>query len=195
MKKTLMILALAMFSYANAQKGTVLVSGNVGYSSQKSGNSGGQDYDSFNFSPKVGYQYNDNWTIGVESSINNSKTTSTMGDNKSNGFSVGSFIRYSKPINEIFSFYSDLGIGYHNADQSYTTGGFNSSTNTNKADGFYVGVTPALFLNIKKGFGLNFNIGGLGYNTLKNTTSNGSDSKNFNFSLGQAFSVGISKNF
>lgn len=35
MKKTLMILALAMFSFANAQKGTVLVMGNFGFTSQK----------------------------------------------------------------------------------------------------------------------------------------------------------------
>jgi hypothetical protein len=195
MKKTLLILALAVFSFANAQKGTVLVSGNVGYSSQKSGNSGGQDYNYFNFSPKVGYQYNDNWTVGVESSINNSNTTFAIGDNKSNGFSVGGFIRYSKPVGGIFSVYADLGTGYHNADQTYFTGGFNPTTITNKADGFYVGITPALFLNINKGFGLNFNIGGLGYNTLNNTTNNSNDTKSFNFSFGQALNVGISKNF
>lgn len=195
MKKTLLILALAMFSFANAQKGTVLVSGNVGYSSQKLGGSGGQDYNYFNFSPKVGYQYNDNWTVGVESSINNSNATNAIVTNKSNGFSLGGFIRYIKPVGGIFSVYADLGTGYHKADQTFFAGGINPSTITNKADGFYVGITPALFLNINKGFGLNFNIGGLGYNTLNSTTNNGNDTKSFNFSFGQALSVGISKNF
>lgn len=196
MKKTLVILALAMFGFANAQKGTILVSGNVGYSSQKSSDTSGYpDYTTFNFLPKVGYQFNDNWTVGVESSIANSKSTFTVGDNKSSSFSVGGFVRYSKPLGGIFSVYADLGTGYHNAEQTYFSGGFNPSTITTKTNGFYVGITPALLLNITKGFGLNFNIGGLGYNTLNNTTHNGSDYKNFIFSFGQAFSVGISKNF
>jgi hypothetical protein len=196
MKKVLLILALAVVSFANAQKGTVLVSGNVGYSSQKSGNSGGYpDYTNFNFSPKVGYQFNNNWTVGVESSIVNSKNTYTIGEYKSNGYSVGGFLRYSKPIGGIFSVYADLGTGYHNVKETNYSGGFIPSSSVTKANGFYVGVTPAIFLNINKGFGLNFNIGGLGYNTLNNTTSNSNDTKSFNFSFGQAISVGISKNF
>lgn len=87
MKKSLLILALAVFSFANAQKGTILVLGNVGYYSQKTGDSGFQPtQNNFNFSPKVGYQYNDNWTVGVESSISNSKQTYISGEYKSNNF-------------------------------------------------------------------------------------------------------------
>ena len=63
-------------------------------------------------------------------------------------------MRYSKPLSEIFSVYADLGAGFQNQNnKSY----INDSLNTeSKADGFYVGVTPALFINMKKGFGLNF---------------------------------------
>lgn len=197
MKKSLLILALAVFSFANAQKGTVLVLGNVGYSSQKSDVSLGisPTQKSFNFSPKVGYQYNDNWTVGVESYISNSKQTYTSGEYKSNNFSVGGFVRYTKPLGELFSVYADLGTGYHNAEQTQYYGGLDPFLSTTKANGFYVGLTPALLLNISKGFGLNFNIGGLGYNNLNNSTNNGNDTQNFNFSFGQSFSVGISKNF
>lgn len=196
MKKLLLILALAMFSFANAQKGTILVSGNISYNSQKSGDSGSFPiYTYYSFTPKVGYQYNDNWTVGVESFIGNSKNSYSLGNNKINGFSVGSFIRYSKPLGGNFSVYADLGMGYRNEKLMYFTAGTIPDTSTSNANGFYVGVTPSLFLNINKGFGLNFNIGGLGYNTLNNTTHNGSDVKNFNFSFGQAVSVGISKNF
>lgn len=70
----------------------------------------------------------------------------------------------------------------------------NPFTSEIKGSGFYVGVTPALFLNINKGFGLNFNLGSIGYRTL-NYSNSGNDTQNFNFSFGQAFSVGISKNF
>lgn len=196
MKKLLLILALTVFSFANAQKGTILVLGNVGYYSQKPGNSGNAPTQkTFNFSPKVGYQYNDNWTVGVESSIANSKQTYTSAEYKSNNFSVGGFLRYSKPLGGIFSAYADLGMGYQNAVQTQNNGGFNPSLSTTKANGIYVGVTPALLLNITKSFGLNFNIGSLGYNSLNNTTNNGTDINNFIFNFGQAFSIGISKNF
>ena len=195
MKKLVVIFALAMVSFANAQKGTVLVSGNVGYSSQNAGNSGSSaDLTNFNFSPKVGYQYNDNWTVGVESSIANLKNTYTSGEYKSNGFSVGGFVRYSKAIGGIFSVYADLGTGYHNVEQTQYNGGINPYTSIIRGNGLYVGVTPALFLNITKGFGLNFNLGSLGYSTL-NYSNPVNDTKNFNFSFGQAVSVGISKNF
>lgn len=194
MKKSLLILALAVFSIANAQKGTVLVLGNVGYNSQKSGNSGFQPtQNNFNFSPKVGYQYNDNWTVGVESSIANSKSTYTAGEFKTNNFSAGGFVRYMRPIGGIFSVYADLGAGYQNAAQTQINGNGNFSAEL-KGNGFYIGLTPALFININKGFGLNFNLGSLGYSTL-NYNNSVNDTQNFNFSFGQAFSVGISKNF
>ncbi|MCF8322917.1 MAG: porin family protein [Flavobacterium sp.] len=196
MKKSLLILVLAIFSFANAQKETILVLGNVGFYSQKTGDSGNaREQKSFNFSPKVGYQYNDNWTVGVESSIGNSKNTYTSGEYKSNNFSVGGFVRYSKKIGELFSLYADLGTGYQNVEQTQQNVGDFPFTSTTKANGIYVGVTPALLLNITKNFGLNFNIGGLGYDTLNNSTNNELDTKRFNFSFGQAFSVGISKNF
>lgn len=195
MKKSLLVLALTVFSFANAQKGTVLVLGNVGYSSQNSNSSGGSpDYKSFNFSPKVGYQYNDNWTVGVESSIANSKQIYISGEYKSNSFSVGGFVRYMKPIAGIFSAYADLGTGYQNSEQTQFNGGINPFASELKGNGFYVGVTPALLLNINKGFGLNFNLGSIGYSTL-NYSNPANDTQNFNFSFGQAFSIGISKNF
>ncbi|PIF32651.1 outer membrane protein with beta-barrel domain [Flavobacterium sp. 9] len=194
MKKMLLIVALAMFSFANAQKGSVLVMGSVTYQSQKTSYAAGDNKQNFfSFSPKVGYQFHENWTAGIEGSVGTLKNED--GNRllqKSNNFTLGGFVRYTKPLNETFSFYTDLGLGFQNRkDSSESQVGI---VTTNKADGIYVGVTPAIFINVSKGFGLNFNIGSLGYNTLK-FDNGGSDSKTFNFSLGQAFSVGISKNF
>jgi hypothetical protein len=196
MKKSVLILALAICSYANAQKGTILVLGNVGYFSEKLTNSGTAWNKSFNFSPKVGFQYNDNITVGVESSITNSKNTynSSNVEYKMNYFSVGAFGRYSKPIGGIFSAYADLGIGYQNEKQRQYNEGIDPFTFIKNGVGFYVGITPALFLNINKGFGINFNLGSIGYSTM-NFDDSVNDVHRFNFSFGQAFSVGISKNF
>ena len=50
-----MILALAMFSFANAQKGSVLVMGNIGFTSRNDISVGSETtYNVITFSPKVG---------------------------------------------------------------------------------------------------------------------------------------------
>jgi hypothetical protein len=195
MKKMLVVLALAMVSFANAQKGSVLVMGSIEYNSQNVSNSGSETkYNSFAFLPKVGYQFHQNWTAGLEAGVGTAKNEAGNTENKTNNFSLGGFLRYSKPLNQTFSAYADLGLGYQNTKTTNRNG---FTTFTNEGDGFYVGVTPAIFINVNKGFGLNFNIGGLGYNTLNfdGNNGNGDTVKNFHLSFGQQFSVGISKNF
>lgn len=196
MKKMLLILALAMVSFANAQKGSILVMGSVNYESQNVSNSGSEEKSSsFGFAPKVGYQFHENWTAGIEAGVGTDKREfNDNTENKVNNFSLGGFLRYSKPLNQTFSAYADLGVGYQSEKYTFPVGNFLA---TNEGDGFYIGVTPAIFINVNKGFGLNFNVGGIGYNTLNfdGNNGNGDNVKNFNISFGQAFSVGISKNF
>jgi len=198
MKKTLVILALAMFSFANAQKGTYLVSGNVSFWSNKDSNQASESkFDNFNFSPKVGYQFKDNWTVGVETGFSSSKNKYTYQENESNNqeritknFSAGAFVRYSKSLSQMFLLYADLGAGYKNLKETNT----NSFSSTTTFDGFYMSFAPGLFLNIKNNFGLNFGIGGLTYSNTKSNQNNASNS-NFYFNFGQSFNIGISKNF
>lgn len=195
MKKMLVVLALAMVSFANAQKGSVLVMGSIEYNSQNVSNSGTETKaNTFGFAPKVGYQFHQNWTAGIEAGVGTTKREFGNTENKINKFSLGGFLRYSKPLNQTFSAYADLGVGYQNEKQTNTIG---NTSRINKGDGLYVGVTPAIFINVNKGFGLNFNIGGLGYNNLNfdGINGDGDNVKNFNFTFGKAFSVGISKNF
>ncbi|MDQ6470462.1 outer membrane beta-barrel protein [Flavobacterium sp. LHD-80] len=195
MKKMLLILALTLCSYANAQKGSILVMGSIEYNSQNgSAESSETKSRSFIFSPKVGYQFHENWTAGIEGGIGTSKTefrTVQYSENKSDYFSLGGFLRYTKPLNQTFSAYVDLGSGFINQKNTSINGAISTD---NKANGFYVGLTPAIFINVHKGFGLNFNIGGLNYNTY-NYEDGVNVIKSFNFNLGKAFSVGVSKNF
>ena len=189
----LLILALAMVSFANAQKGTVLVGGNIGFTSEKIEQQGVETKNnSFAFSPKVGYQFTDNWTVGAEFGIATSKGTVLNNETKYNDLRIGAFARYSVPLNDTFSVFADFGAGFQNQNnKSYIN---DSLATESKADGFYVGVTPALFINMKKGFGLNFSIGGLEYETLSYDTSD-TDYSNFNFNFGRTVNIGISKNF
>ncbi|MBB4800340.1 hypothetical protein HNP37_000379 [Flavobacterium nitrogenifigens] len=193
MKKILVIAALAICSFANAQKGTILVGGNIGYTSDKVEEQFGETTTStFSFSPKVGYQFHENWTVGGEFTVASSNNDNGTTELKANAFKLGAFVRYTKPLNQTFSVFADMGAGFQNLKNKVYGPGNNYGKT--KADGMYVGVTPALFINMKKGFGLNFSIGGLGYETLS-YDNNGADVSSFYFNFGQTFNIGISKNF
>jgi len=189
----LLILALSVFGFANAQKGTVLVGGNIGYTSDT------YDYqnnkvksNTFEFAPRAGYQFHDNWTVGAEFKVASSKQEGDADESKFNNFKAGAFVRYTVPLSETFSVFGDLGAGFQNRkNKTYENGTLTSEL---KADGLYVGLTPALFINMKKGFGLNFSIGGLGYETLS-YDNNGVDINSFYFNFGKTVNIGISKNF
>ncbi|QSW90799.1 porin family protein [Flavobacterium endoglycinae] len=192
MKKFLVMAALAICGFVNAQKGTILVGGNIGYSSETVDyNVGETKSNEFSFSPKVGYQFNDNWTVGGEFTVASSKNDQGVNEYKTNSSKFGAFVRYSVPLSQTFAVFADLGAGFQNlTEKDYVGNNYTKS----KADGMYIGVTPALFINMKKGFGLNFSIGGLSYDQLS-YDNNGPDVSRFNFNFGQTFNIGISKNF
>jgi hypothetical protein len=174
MKKLLLGVALFVATISNAQKGSILLGGNVGFNSEKIGDSRSSN---FEFTPKIGYQFTDHWTAGVEGTVAN---VEVAGFGTTEKYKIGAFTRYSLPLSDLFAFYTDLGAGYQ-------------STSTNDAKGMYVSVTPALFINMKKGFGLNFSIGGFNYDNLDGKNDQRQERVGFNF--GKTFTVGISKNF
>ncbi|MOA63696.1 hypothetical protein D3C78_1895110 [compost metagenome] len=57
----------------------------------------------------------------------------------------------------------------------------------------YASLTPALFINMKRGFGLNFSIGGINYDNLDGKNDPKQD--HFGFNFGKTLNIGISKNF
>src|SRR5689334_10974956 len=112
MKKILIVLALALASFANAQKGTYLVLGNIGFNSQKLNFSGNdQTQNVFYISPKIGYQFTENWTAGILTGASFTKSVTDSSVGKSNSYNLGAFVRYSKPLSEIFEVYADLDSG------------------------------------------------------------------------------------
>lgn len=173
MKKLLLCVALVVSTIATAQNGSILVGGNIEYSSDKIGDTRNE---SFNFSPTFGYQLNENWTTGINATIGSVK----MEDTKSNNQKIGGFIRYAKPLGETFAIYADLGTGYQ-------------QNSINDAKGIYVYVAPALFINMKDGFGLNFSIGGINYDNIDG--KNDPRQEKFGFNFGKTVNIGISKNF
>ncbi|SEG61557.1 Outer membrane protein beta-barrel domain-containing protein [Halpernia humi] len=208
MKKLVLASAVALFGLMNAQKGSVLVQGDISYNTSKTtsnatGATSEMKADVFAFNPTVGYQFTDHLTAGVKLGVGTSTQTVSFNqqgssintESKNNAFQYGIFGRYSMPLSDLFSVYGDLDI--------YATSGKVTSPNfvgntvsytDTKTEGFGVRFTPNLFINMKNSFGLNFNIGGIGY---ENSKVKGLDTKtnSFGFSFGQGVTVGISKNF
>ncbi|MFC4164279.1 outer membrane beta-barrel protein [Epilithonimonas zeae] len=202
MKKLLVIGAIALFGAMNAQKNTILVGGDISLltSKDKFGSTTTNESNTFNFNPRVGYQFTDNWTAGVKLGVGTGKVTEQIsgtsyeGTEKINNFTYGVFGRYTQPLSETFAVFGELDVYASNGKVTYSTNAPGNFSSTNKTTGFGVMFTPNLFINFKNSFGLNFNIGGLGYETSKVKDSDFKTNA-FGFSFGKGVTVGISKNF
>ena len=180
--KRVLVAAFALVSMsASAQKGSVLLYGNLNVVSVKDGGS------SFGINPGVGYQFNDNWTAGVDLGVNSwSKERSGLGESVT-GFKGGLFARYTKTLSNIFSIYGQGNVDFLSRQNITGTDALP------KGSGVGVNLFPAVFVNVKNGFGLNFDFGGIGFNTYK--PKGGTSGSAFNLNFGQTFNVGVSKNF
>lgn len=163
---------------AHAQSNTILVYGNLGINSAKSASD--VKTSSFSFSPGVGYQWNDHWTGGVNLMTSSGKTGSPQ--IKTTSFGGGPFVRYAYPLSDIFAVYWQLNTNF-----------LSGKTAGVKTAGFESTLFPAIGVNLKNGFALNFNFGSLGFGTSKVKGQDSSSHFGLNFGSGAGF--GISKNF
>ena len=142
--------------------------------------------------PGVGYQFNHNWTVGGNISWGQDAMKDGMGVKTThNNYMAGAFARYSQYIrrSEIFFWYAQYDFSYMGG---YTTSGGNSATD--KHNGIFTQLYPAIGINVGRGLALNFSIGGIAYSTDKLQGNTYSDNK-FNFTFGKHMEFGISKNF
>jgi hypothetical protein len=194
MKKNVLLIALFLCGLTNAQKGTYVVSGYFNFYSDNFNNQGLTDYQSFSVSPKVGYQFKENWTLGLESSLGQTKYSNDNGgvDNRTTFYTVGAFLRYSKSLNETFSLFTDVGLGYQGRKERF----YNNPNPEQIAiyNGFYTNLQPLLHLKIINNWGMNFGLGGISYS---NEHQNGStlDRNSFAVNFGRAYTLGIQKIF
>jgi hypothetical protein len=191
MKKLLLtgLMMLGLGVIVNAQKGTTLLYGNFDFQSSK-------DYSQIGFNPGIGFGLNENWTLGANLGVYAQK-------DENPGFQVGPFLRYTKKLSDVFSLYGQLNAGYSNVEGTFKAGApimsnFNGNPAVNdhsngKGSGFGASITPAIFINVKNGFGVNINFGGIGFESYK---PDGGDSRgNFGITFGQGVGLGISKTF
>ncbi|GAB3758140.1 hypothetical protein [Spirosoma pomorum] len=160
---------------AQAQSNTLLLYGNVGFNSQKVGTTSSSDY---TFAPGVGYQWNDRWTGGFNLALKGSNQTDRM-----SSVGAGPFIRYTRSLSDIFVVY-----GQFNAD--YLSG----NTGTTSYRGFQGTLFPAIGVNLKNSFALNFNFGSISFSSQK-FDGNADPATNVGFAFGSGIGFGMSKNF
>ncbi|RYY67834.1 MAG: porin family protein [Chitinophagaceae bacterium] len=174
---------------ASAQSGTILVGGDVAYSSGKGPGGPGGDFksNSLSFNPYIGYQFNNHWTAGVVAGISTAKQEQGPNEQKGSNFSAGPFVRYTKTVSDIFALYGQL-EGRFGSGKSKSNGITLSEGTFNSVNLF-----PAAFINLKNNFGLNFNFGGISYGS--NKPEGGESNTNFNLNFGKVANIGISKNF
>ena len=173
----------------HAQANSVLVYGQLGIHSNK--DAGDNKNFRFNFNPGVGYQFNDNWTVGVTGSFGTARTKAKTAKDwtYNNDYSAGAFLRYTMPVGKIFAFYNQLEALYIGSSSGTTGTGVNPP-NTN---GFRASLTPAVAIMVHNGFALNFGFGGIDFTTEKVSGAKGSDNS-FNLTWGTQFNIGVSKN-
>jgi len=178
MKKLIfsLLLSVAGLAGVQAQSNTLLVYGTVNYTTTKVD---GSKNNNFSLSPGVGYQWNDNWTGGLNLSVGSAKTDMV----KESSFSVGPFIRYTQPLAGVFAIYGQLNTNY--------LSGKVGNVNYN---GFGATLFPAIGVNLKNSFALNFTFGSINFSSQKFDGSSPA-ATNFGIAFGSGAGFGISKNF
>jgi hypothetical protein len=176
MRKTLFILFLSAITIPTiAQKGTTLLYGTVTYydASPLLG-----DGSILSINPGIGFGFSDKWTAGLNvifGKVNASYEATSYGG--------GPFVRYTHPLSDMFSVFTQFETSYSIQDIS--------SQGKNKVLRF--AFFPAIEMNIKNGFALNFSLGSIDYSNY--SFENDEDSNAFNLALGSGLSVGVSKRF
>jgi opacity protein-like surface antigen len=194
MKKTIfaLLVLISLAKVADAQKGSILLYGNIGFTSSR--DSSTATFSTYDFNPGIGYQLSDRWTAGLNFAIDGSRqevteaTVPTGNYNTTSTFNIGPFLRYAYAISSMFSIYGQAEINYLSGKQTPFELVETSYT------GFGANLFPAIGMNIKNGFALNFSFGGLTYQEITFKGAANSSSQ-FAITLGQGFNFGVSKNF
>ncbi len=194
MKKLLFtVLAIGSLATAQAQKGSILVYGNVGITSLNDGND--NHFSTWNVNPGVGFQVSNNFTIGIAGGYfvdSAFKFKGVSDKDVQSHFNAGIFARYSSnTIANIFSIYTQLDAGYMSGHEA--VGG--TEVKGTKWTGFMVGITPAVSVNVCHGFALNFSFGGLSFMSQKYDVTGATSASTINFNFGKQMNIGVSKNF
>jgi len=215
MKKLLIASAVALFGLSNAQiaKGTVYLSGTVGYSQEET-NNGDSKVENFNVLPTAGFFVAPNFAVGLGVGFQTQKdtnifttvsgpasTTVNTREIKNPAFVVAPFARKYWTLSDKLYFFGQLAVPMQfgkteveNSSVTTTTTGAGTTVSTSsvssEAKYTSVGVTvkPGLDYFLNKNWTIEATIGEFGYNNFK--PKDGDATNNYSFGLNLA-NVGI----
>ncbi|MBB4805630.1 opacity protein-like surface antigen [Chryseobacterium defluvii] len=210
MKKLLLAGAVALFGLSNAQiaKGTVYVSGQVGYS-QEENNNNNSKAESFRVVPTVGFFVAPNLAVGAGVGYANDKvtltSTSAMTVAKSevtqSAFVASPFVRKYWTLGDKLYFFGQLEVPmefgkYKEEATATTTVGGNTTTVSSSDEANYtsigVNVKPGLDYFLNKNWTIEATIGEFGYNTSKLDVDGAKSVNNYKFGLNlSAVTIGV----
>jgi hypothetical protein len=194
MKKLILTTAvvLSMIATANAQKNSMLLGGNIDWS-RYSNPVNDSVFSSSTFNPYLGYQFDEHFTAGIALNAGGTRSSSDSSQlqHKFPSFEVGPFVRYTKTLNNIFSVYAQINGMFGNKKE--IIGLIEQPGSVYNTTSIYL--TPAVMVNLKNNFALNFSFGRLGYyGKTPSGTSNATEGTS-DFSFGRTMNIGVSKNF
>lgn len=192
MKKILLSAAFlfgAMASQAQFDQGSIIVTGDLGFSSSSGkvevsggGTSTTTDLPSvtgFNIGVSGGYFIADNLAVGLGIGFGTTSINDDLGDGDYDKLStnltvVAPFVRYYIPYTDKFAFFGqlDLGFGFGGIKDEFKLGG----TTTTSESGLSVtniGISPGFTYFIHDNIGLDMRFGFLGYNSSSTTIEGG----------------------
>ncbi|UOU97365.1 porin family protein [Chryseobacterium daecheongense] len=205
MKKLLLASAVALFGLANAQisKGTVYVSGQVGYS-QEENNNNDSKVESFRIVPTVGYFVAPNLAIGTGVGYVNDKFSTTTtnvvgsatvvskGEETQSAFVVAPFVRKYWTLGDKLYIFGQLEVPMEfgklkDETSSVITDGNTTVTNSTSDEANYtsigVNIKPGLDYFLNKNWTIEATIGEFGYNTAKLDVDGAKSVNNYKFGL------------
>ncbi len=143
MKKIMAIALVAMMTLtANAQ---VFVGGAIGYSTSKA-KKDAKSTNTFKFAPEIGYNFNENWTAGIELNYNSQEYDGTT----TSGIGAGIYGRYNYLKTGVATLFVEAGVDF-------------TSYNHDRGSNFGVGLRPGVTVALSEKLSLTAKTGILGY--------------------------------
>lgn len=179
MKKIFMTLAAAVLAIsASAQ---VYVGGNVGIASTKI--QGGDSETTYKFLPEIGYNFNNDWAVGVEFGWGKGTPVSIEdADSNVKTFEVNPYVRYTFLHSKYINVFMDGALGY----KHYNGVG----------DNYSIGLKPGVSVNLNKNFSFVAHVGFLGYKDYDPKTEGVKSSNAWGLDLdGNNITFGLYYNF
>ncbi len=174
-------------SYSQINKGSVLLGGNIGFSTSKTKDTSLEN-NSVSISPVIGIAIKQDLIVGINFSYahnkNNLYVTSSQVEGESYG--AGIFLRKYIPLGKGFYLFGETGLNYLNSSDTYT---YPSQKNELKVQTITINLYPGVSYAISKKLQLEFGLPQLvtlGYSTTRDVVNGATTQKtngvNFNAS-------------